>query len=92
MLGFDGLGFGQVTAVKSGCVQTGYDEVSLGEAVLIRCVRVRFDRVRTRCGGLGMVRSVWLRSDGRGEVSQVAVSSVEDWLVKAVKVRYVGVG
>jgi hypothetical protein len=25
-------------------------------------------------------------------VSQVVVSSVEDWLVKAVKVRYVGVG
>lgn len=35
-----------------------------------------------------MVRSVWLRSDGRGEVSQVAVSSVEDWLVKAVEVRH----
>ena len=72
----------------------GFDGLRFGhgEAVLIRCVRVRFDRVRTRCGGLGMVRSVWLRSDGRGEVSQVAVSSVEDWLVKAVKVRYVGVG
>ena len=35
-----------------------------------------------------MVRSVWLRSDGRGEVSQVAVSSVEDWLVTAVEARY----
>jgi hypothetical protein len=51
-----------------------------------------FGRSRTRCGGLGMVRSVWLRSGGRGEVSQVVFSSVEDWLVKAVKVRYVGVG
>ena len=82
-------GHGPIRSVKFWCTSVRHGH---GEAVLIRCVRVRFDRVRTRCGGLGMVRSVWLRSDGRGEVSQVAVSSVEDWLVKAVKVRYVGVG
>jgi len=33
VLGFDGLGFGQGTAVKAGFVQTGCDEVRLGLAV-----------------------------------------------------------
>ena len=41
----------------------GFDGLRFGhgEAVLIRCVRVRFDRVRTRCGGLVKVRYVVFR-------------------------------
>jgi len=76
VLGFDGLSFGHGTAVKSGFVQAGYDEVSLGLAVLIRCVRVRFGRVRTRCGGRVSVLLVlvWLnksRRSRRGVASRV---------------------
>ena len=40
---------------EAGLGQTGYGGHGHGEAVLIRCVRVRFDRVRTRFGGLGMI-------------------------------------
>ena len=41
----------------------GFDGLRFGhgEAVLIRCVRVRFDRVRTRCGGHVKVRYVVFR-------------------------------
>lgn len=79
VLGFDGLSFGQGTAVKAGFVQTGYDEVSLGLAVLIRCVRVRFGRVRTRCGGRVSVLLVlvWLNKSRRSRSDMSGLG--EDW-------------
>lgn len=44
--------------------------VSAGRSRLaaVRFGAACFGRSRTRCGGLGMVRSVWLRSDGQGQI------------------------
>jgi len=79
VLGFDGLSFGHGTAVKSGFVQAGCDEVSLGLAVLIRCVRVRFGRVRTRYGGRVSVLLVlvWLNKSRRSRSDMSGLG--EDW-------------
>ena len=51
-------GHGPIRSVKFWCTSVRHGH---GEAVLIRCVRVRFDRVRTRCGSHVKVRYVVFR-------------------------------
>jgi len=65
-----------IRSVKVWCISVRHGH---GTAVLIRCVRVRFGRVRTRCGGRVSVLLVlvWLNKSRRSRSDMSGLG--EDW-------------
>ena len=75
-------GHGPIRSVKFWCTSVRHGH---GEAVLIRCVRVRFDRVRTRCGGHVKVRYVVFREGSVGLFRSGGPVQLSRGLLRSVK-------